>query len=216
MSGDTPGSALVYTIGHSTRPLAELIRILRDFGVTLVADVRTVPRSRHNPQFNKETLPKDLAPAGLDYLHLPGLGGLRKTRPDSPNQGWRSPAFRGFADYMQTPEFEAQLSGLLEMARKQPTAVMCAEAVPWRCHRSLIADALTVREVRVEHILGLGKSQPHRLTPFARVAGPPSATRRRKTRKPLGKAAESYFGIIGQLLSLRGLAGNDSGCSGLD
>ncbi|MGA9821248.1 MAG: DUF488 family protein [Desulfobaccales bacterium] len=171
MSGQTPKSPLVYTIGHSTRPLEEFIRILLDFGVTLVADVRTVPRSRHNPQFNKETLPQDLGPAGLGYIHLPGLGGLRKTRPDSPNQGWRSPAFRGFADYMQTPEFEAQLSGLLELARNQPTAAMCAEAVPWRCHRSLIADALTVREVRVEHILGLGKSQPHRLTPFARVAG---------------------------------------------
>jgi uncharacterized protein (DUF488 family) len=171
VSSDTPGSPLVYTIGHSTRPLAEFIRILRDFGVTLVADVRTVPRSRHNPQFNKESLPEGLVPAGLGYVHLPGLGGLRKTRPDSPNKGWRSLAFRGFADYMQTPEFEVQLSGLLELARKQPMAVMCAEAVPWRCHRSLIADALMVREVRVAHILGLRKSQPHRLTPFAKVAG---------------------------------------------
>ncbi len=171
MSRETPESAPVYTIGHSTRTLADFIRLLKNFGVTLVADVRTVPRSRHNPQFNKDTLPLDLAAAGLGYLHLPGLGGLRKTRPESPNQGWRSPAFRGFADYMQTPEFEAELAGLLDLARKQPTAVMCAEAVPWRCHRSLIADALTVRGVRVEHILGLEKSQPHHLTPFARVAG---------------------------------------------
>ena len=173
MSGQTPKSPLVYTIGHSTRPLEEFIRILLDFGVTLVADVRTVPRSRHNPQFNKETLPQDLGPAGLGYIHLPGLGGLRKTRPDSPNQGWRSPAFRGFADYMQTPEFEAQLSGLLELARNQPTAAMCAEAVPWRCHRSLIADALTVREVRVEHILGLGKSRAAPAHPFRQGGGYP-------------------------------------------
>jgi uncharacterized protein (DUF488 family) len=165
------GSTLVYTIGHSTRPLAEFIRILQVHGIALVADVRTVPRSRHNFKFNKETFPQDLALAGLGYLHLPGLGGLRKTKPDSPNQGWRSPAFRGFADYMQTPEFEAQLAGLIELARKQPVALMCAEAVPWRCHRSLIADALTVRGIRVEHLMGLGKSQPHRLTSFARVAG---------------------------------------------
>ncbi len=171
MSGPQPGPALVYTIGHSTRSLPEFIRILQDHGVALVADVRTVPRSRHNPQFNKETLPQDLALAGLGYVHLPGLGGLRKTKPDSLNQGWRSPAFRGFADYMQTPEFEAQLAGLLELARQQPLALMCAEAVPWRCHRSLIADALTVRGVRVEHLMGFNKSQPHRLTPFARVAG---------------------------------------------
>lgn len=171
MTEDGTRSILVYTIGHSTRPLAEFIKILQGQGVALVADARTVPRSRHNPQFNKETLPRDLALADLGYVHLPGLGGLRKTREDSPNQGWHSPAFRGFADYMQTPEFEAQLAGLIELARKQPIAIMCAEAVPWRCHRSLIADALTVRGVGVEHIMGLNKSQPHRLTPFARVAG---------------------------------------------
>jgi uncharacterized protein (DUF488 family) len=171
MSGEKPGSTLIYTIGHSTRELEDFIRILRNYGVTLVADVRTVPRSRHNPQFNKETLPQDLTIAGLGYVHLPGLGGLRKARPDSYNQGWRSPAFRGFADYMQTPEFEAQLSGLIELAQKQSVVIICAEAVPWRCHRSLIADALTVRGVPVEHLMGLGKSQPHRLTPFARVAG---------------------------------------------
>ncbi len=171
MTDDRTGSTLVYTIGHSTRSLAEFIGMLQDQGIALVADVRTVPRSRHNPQFNKETLPQDLALAGLNYVHLPGLGGLRKAQADSPNQGWRSPAFRGFADYMQTPEFEAQLSALIELARKQIVAMMCAEALPWRCHRSLIADALTVRGVMVEHIMGLGKSQPHRLTPFARVAG---------------------------------------------
>jgi len=171
VTGNRAGSILVYTIGHSTRPLPEFIWMLQEHDVALVADVRTVPRSRHNPQFNKETLPQDLALAGLGYVHLPGLGGLRKTKPYSPNQGWRSPAFRGFADYIQTPEFEAQLAGLLELARKQLVCLMCAEAVPWRCHRSLIADALTVRGVRVEHIMSFNKSQPHRLTPFARVTG---------------------------------------------
>ena len=166
-----PPDPAVYTIGHSTRPLEEFIEILRGFAVALVADVRTVPRSRHNPQFNRETLPRGLAVAGIDYVHLPGLGGLRHPRKDSPNQGWRSPAFRGFADYMLTPEFEAGLSQLLDLARERRTALMCAEAVPWRCHRSLIADALAVRGVRVEHLLGPGKAQPHRLTPFARVEG---------------------------------------------
>ncbi len=162
---------LVYTIGHSTRPLEDFVRLLRNFSVALVADVRTVPRSRHNPQFNRETLPGDLQAVGIGYVHLPALGGLRKTRADSPNRGWRSPAFRGFADYMQTPEFEASLSELLDLARERRSAVMCAEAVPWRCHRSLIADALTVRGVRVEHLMGPDKAQPHRLTPFARVEG---------------------------------------------
>ena len=162
---------LLLTIGHSTRPLEIFIGLLRYFAVTLVADVRTVPRSRHNPQFNRETLPQELAATGIGYVHLPGLGGLRRARPDSPNQGWRSPGFRGFADYMQTPEFENSLLLLMELAREQRTAVMCAEAVPWRCHRALIADALCGRGVRVEHIMGPDKSQPHRLTPFARLEG---------------------------------------------
>jgi uncharacterized protein (DUF488 family) len=171
MKPSHPETPVVYTVGHSTRSLAEFIGLLGGFAVTLVADVRTVPRSRHNPQFNRETLPRDLAAAGIGYVHLPGLGGLRHPRKDSPNQGWRSPAFRGFADYLETPEFDASLSELLELARERRTALMCAEAVPWRCHRSLIADALTVRGVRVEHLLGPDKAQPHRLTPFARVEG---------------------------------------------
>lgn len=171
MNEQPPQPTLVYTIGHSTRPLAEFIRLLRAHGIALLADVRTVPRSRHNPQFNQETLPRDLAAAGIDYLHLPGLGGLRKAQPDSLNQGWRNLAFRGFADYMQTARFDAQLAGLIELAEQRLLAVMCAEAVPWRCHRSLIADALTVRGVRVEHLIGEGQSRPHRLTAFARAAG---------------------------------------------
>jgi uncharacterized protein (DUF488 family) len=162
---------VVLTIGHSTRPLGEFIALLREHGVQKVADVRTVPRSRHNPQFNRETLPRDLAASGIAYAHLPGLGGLRRPRRDSPNTGWRQPGFRGYADYMQTPEFERALGVLVEMAQSERVALMCAEAVPWRCHRSLIADALTVRGVQVEHIMGPGRTQPHRLTPFARLQG---------------------------------------------
>ncbi len=164
-------TASVLTIGHATRPLADFINLLQTFGVEKVADVRTVPRSRFNPQFNKETLPRALAAAGLGYLHLPGLGGLRHPRKDSPNLGWRNASFRGFADYMQTPEFEENLLSLIELARQEPLVLMCAETVPWRCHRSLIADALTVRGHAVTHIIGQHSTQPHRLTPFARVAG---------------------------------------------
>ena len=159
------------TIGHSTCLLDKFIRMLQAHGVTLVADVRTVPRSRHNPQFNRKTLPQALKAAGLGYVHLPGLGGWRSPRADSPNQGWRSPAFQGYADYMLTPEFEGHLKALVELAQRERVALMCAEALPWRCHRSLIADALLVRGMPVEHIMGRDGSQPHRLTPFARVAG---------------------------------------------
>lgn len=161
----------IFTIGHSTHNLDEFITLLQGHGVTLVADVRTVPRSRHNPQFNQETLPHSLKDAGIGYTHLPGLGGWRRVQPNSPNQGWRSPGFQGFADYMLTPEFEAHLKALLELAKLERPALMCAEAVPWRCHRSLIADALVVRGFTVFHIMGLGKPQPHRLNPMARVEG---------------------------------------------
>jgi uncharacterized protein (DUF488 family) len=161
----------VFTIGHSTHSLDEFITMLRGHDVTLVGDVRTVPRSRHNPQFNQDTLPITLKNAGIDYIHLPGLGGWRRTQPDSPNQGWRSPGFRGFADYMLTPEFEEQIKALLELARRERVALMCAEAVPWRCHRSLIADALVVQGIAVAHITGRESSQPHRLNPMARVEG---------------------------------------------
>jgi uncharacterized protein (DUF488 family) len=161
----------VLTIGHSTHPLDELIAILRGHDVTLVADVRTVPRSRHNPQFNQDTLPDALKDAGLGYVHLPGLGGWRQIQKNSPNQGWHSPAFQGFADYMLTPDFENHLNVLIELARRERPAVMCAEAVPWRCHRSLIADALVVRGIAVNHIMGRESIQPHRINPMARVEG---------------------------------------------
>ncbi|MDI3339523.1 MAG: DUF488 domain-containing protein [Sphaerobacter sp.] len=168
-----PGGAVnrVLTIGHSTRPLEELIDLLRANGVTRLVDVRTVPRSRTNPQFNRETLPAALAAAGIAYTHAPGLGGLRKARADSPNTGWRNASFRGFADYMQTPEFTAALDALIAVARLDRVALMCAEAVPWRCHRSMIADALTVRGVPVAHLIGAEPPRPHHLTPFAVVHG---------------------------------------------
>lgn len=162
---------IILTIGHSTHSLEVFIRLLQAHGVTLVADVRSLPRSRRHPQFNRETLPEQLKLAGIGYVHLPGLGGLRRARPDSPNRGWRTPGFRGYANYMQTPKFADNLETLIRMAGEERLALMCAEAVPWRCHRSLIADALTLRGILVEHILGLRGRQPHRLTSFARVQG---------------------------------------------
>ena len=131
----------------------------------------TYERSRHNPQFNRDALPESLHQAGIVYTHIEALGGLRHTRRDSPNTGWRNTSFRGFADYMQTPEFEAGLEFLIQIAEREQAAIMCAEAVPWRCHRSLIADALTVRDIPVEHIMNAGREQVHSLTPFARAEG---------------------------------------------
>ena len=161
----------VVTIGHSTRTLETFIPLLQAYEVKQVIDVRTVPRSRHHPQFNCETLPDNLNVAGIGYLHMPGLGGLRRPRPDSTNTGWRNTSFRGFADYMETPEFENQLGKLIELAQCKRVALMCAEALPWRCHRSLIADALEVMGIRVAHILSSTDLQPHRIWPFAQVAG---------------------------------------------
>ena len=163
--------SIVLTIGHSTRPIEDFVHLLSAHGVKRLVDVRTVPRSRHNPQFNKDSLPKALRSAGIAYTHMPGLGGLRHPRKDSINLGWRNAGFRGFADYMQTLEFQQALQNLIAMAEKERVAIMCAEAVPWRCHRSLIADALLVRGVRVEEISSLTRTQPHRLTPFAHVFG---------------------------------------------
>lgn len=159
------------TIGHSTRAWKDFLEILRAHGVRRVIDVRSIPRSKHNPQFNRETLRLKLRSARIGYVHLRKLGGLRHARRDSPNMGWRNASFRGFADYMQTSEFEAGLSRLLKLAAQKRCALMCAEAVPWRCHRSLIADALTVRGIRVEDIMSMKRSQVHSLTPFARVQG---------------------------------------------
>ena len=162
---------LVMTIGHSTRTLEEFIGLLKTHGVTRVVDVRTVPRSRHNPQFNKDSLPGELKKVGLDYVHMPGLGGLRHAKLNSLNVGWRNASFRGYADYMQTPEFETSLEELIQLAKQKQIAIMCAEAVPWRCHRSLIADALLVRRIRIEDIMSPARRQVHTLTPFAKVQG---------------------------------------------
>jgi uncharacterized protein (DUF488 family) len=161
----------VLTIGHSTRELAEFIVLLQAHGVNMIADVRTVPRSRHNPQFNQETLPEALKAAGIAYVHLPGLGGLRHARADSANTAWRNASFRGFADYMQTDEYAENIARLTKLAGQAHVALMCAEAVPWRCHRSLIADSLLVRGLAVEHIMSKTHRQPHALTPWARVEG---------------------------------------------
>jgi len=137
------------TIGHSNRSIEEFLEMLRAHSVELLVDVRTVPRSRHNPQFNRDMLPGSLATVGIGYEHMPGLGGLRKPRADSRNTGWRNLSFRSYADYMQTAEFETNLAKLLELEGTRKTAIMCAESVPWRCHRSLIADALTVHGTAV-------------------------------------------------------------------
>jgi uncharacterized protein (DUF488 family) len=161
----------ILTIGHSTREIGTFIGLLKSHGVTLLVDVRTVPRSRKNPQFNWETLPDALQAVGIGYLHLPRLGGLRRPRPDSLNAGWRNESFRGYADYMGTPEFRESLERLTGLAQER-VAVMCAEAVLWRCHRSLmIADALTVRGIPVEHIMSASRAQSHTLTPFSQVHG---------------------------------------------
>jgi uncharacterized protein (DUF488 family) len=162
---------VVLTVGHSTRPLEKFIALLKTHAVTSLIDVRTVPRSRHNPQFNRDELQVALEAAGIGYVHVAGLGGFRRTHPGSVNMGWRNVSFRGFADYMQTAEFAENLAGLIELATREQIALMCAEAVPWRCHRSLIADALVVHGIRAEEIISETRRQVHALTPFAKVDG---------------------------------------------
>lgn len=163
--------ALVCTIGHSNRPLDMFIELLRRNEIVRVLDVRTVPRSTHNPQFNRDTLPASLDANQISYTHLPGLGGLRHSRAGSVNSGWRNLSFRGYADYMQLPEFSDNVQWVAELASKERCALMCAEAVPWRCHRSMIGDALLVRGIRVEDIIGSKERTPHVLTAFAHVEG---------------------------------------------
>ncbi|HEY4958909.1 MAG TPA: DUF488 domain-containing protein, partial [Caldimonas sp.] len=149
----------------------EFVALLTSHGVTQLVDVRTVPRSRHNPQFNGDALPASLAAANIGYVHAPGLGGFRHALPDSPNAGWRNLSFRGYADYMQGAEFAENLVSLIELARSDRVVLMCAEAVPWRCHRSLIADALAVHGIGACEIASAKRLQAHRLTPFARIRG---------------------------------------------
>lgn len=162
---------MICTIGHSNRPIEDFVALLWSNEISRVLDVRTVPRSRHNPQFNLETLPATLQAVGISYTHLPGLGGLRRPRPDSPNAGWRNLSFRGYADYMQSADFRENVERVVDMSTAERCVLMCAEAVPWRCHRSLVGDALLVRGVRVEDIVGTGGRRPHVLTRFARVDG---------------------------------------------
>ena len=162
---------VAFTIGHSTRSVEDFIALLLAHHIELVVDVRTVPRSRRNPQFNRETLPESLDAAGIRYEHAAALGGFRRPNPHSANAGWRNASFRGYADYMQTPAFAAAIESLAERAQRQRLAVMCAEAVPWRCHRSLIADALVARGITVEEIISKARTQPHAMTSFSRVEG---------------------------------------------
>ena len=162
---------VVFTIGHSTRTLADFIRLLKAHGVHRVIDVRTIPRSRHTPQFNRDQLSPALHRARMHYTHMPGLGGLRRARRDSSNTAWRNASFRGYADYMQTVEFDDNLSRCIALARRERVVLMCAEAVPWRCHRSLIADALIVRGIEAMEITSGIRARPHALTQWARVKG---------------------------------------------
>jgi uncharacterized protein (DUF488 family) len=169
-AADTHPASAIWTIGHSTRAIDEFVALLHTHRIARLADVRTVPRSRRHPHFSADQLPTSLAAAGIDYLHVAGLGGLRRPRRDSTNLGWQNESFRGYADYMQTAPFEEGLRELEAYAADR-TVIMCAEAVWWRCHRQLIADALVARGVEVRHILSAGPAEPHRLTSFAVVEG---------------------------------------------
>jgi len=161
----------VFTIGHSTRPIGAFIELLVAHGVQHLIDVRKIPQSGHNPQFGREQLSASLEEAGIHYTHMPGLGGLRRARKDSTNTAWRNASFRGYADYMQTREFEENVERCVDLAKEERTALMCAESVPWRCHRSLIADALVARGIDVREITSTTDARPHALTPWARVEG---------------------------------------------
>jgi hypothetical protein len=160
----------IFTVGHSTRDIESFISLLRVYGVEQLVDIRTVPRSRHNPQFNADVLGRALG-GGIGYVGCTALGGLRHPQRDSPNAGWRNRSFQGYADYMQTAAFRDALNSLIELSRAKSTAIMCAEAVPWRCHRSLVADALLVHGIPVVDILSESSFRPHKLTPFAQVQG---------------------------------------------
>lgn len=156
----------LFTIGHSTHSIEEFIALLDTHSIRHLVDVRSIPKSRHVPQFNSEVIASSLEVAGIGYTHIKALGGRRHSRKDSINKGWRNTSFRGYADHMVTPEFAQGLAALIEIARAGPTAIMCAEAVPWRCHRSLIADALILKGWQVENILSSAPASSHKLTPF--------------------------------------------------
>lgn len=159
----------IWTIGHSTQAIDEFAAALKSFDIRTIVDVRSFPGSRRYPHFNKERLKASLAGAGIDYLHFPGLGGRRRAKPDSLNMAWRNETFRGYADYLETVEFREGIEDLLSVASAQRTTIMCAEAVWWRCHRSLISDYLKAKGIEVIHIMGIGKSEPHPFTTAARI-----------------------------------------------
>jgi len=182
----------IFTVGHSTRTAEEFIALLRAHAIEQLVDVRTIPRSRHNPQFAGDALSRSLHDVGIRYQHIKSLGGLRHARRDSVNTGWRNTSFRGYADYMQTSEFEQALDDLIALARERRTAIMCAEAVPWRCHRSLIADALLVRGIDAEEIASNTSTRRHTLTSFAHVDGT------RITYPPQQNAEPGLFDEAGQ------------------
>ena len=161
----------VYTIGHSTHPQEEFIALLKAYGVEQLIDIRTIPKSRHNPQFNRETMERYVPDAGIAYTYMKDLGGLRPKVADSVNEGWHNLSFRNYADYMQTDEFAKAIDGLINVGKQKRTAIMCAEAVPWRCHRSLVGDALLVRGIKVCDIMSETSVKDHTLTSFARVDG---------------------------------------------
>ena len=161
----------VFTLGHSTLPIDRFIALLKTFGIERLVDIRTIPRSRHNPQFDGTALASTLAAVGMDFVHIRALGGLRRAHKDSPNAGWRNDSFRGYADYMQTEAFAHALETLIQLGRSKRIAIMCAEAVPWRCHRSLVADALSLRGIPVVEILSETSYRMHKLTSFAQVEG---------------------------------------------
>lgn len=170
--GTTHSPPLIYTLGHSTLSLDAFLELLRHYHIECLVDVRAIPRSLHNPQFNKETLSPFLRIRRIKYFHLQDLGGLRRhAKAEQANAGWRNASFRGFADYMQTPAFGTAVDRLVQLAQARSTAIMCAEAVPWRCHRSLIGDALLLRGFQVMDIFSLSSAKPHALTPMARVEG---------------------------------------------
>lgn len=164
-------SRTIMTIGHSNHPIESFLQLLLSNSVSLIIDVRTIPRSRHNPQFNKELLPATLENDGINYIHAPGLGGLRRTVPDSINTAWNNASFRGYADYMQTEEFQRNLQKIIDLDAREVPALMCAESLPWKCHRWLVADALAVRNLKVVHIMSNGTLKPHALTSWAVVSG---------------------------------------------
>lgn len=161
----------LFTIGHSTRRFDEFLDILNTFHIEMVADVRTIPNSRRYPQFNENSLRDGLKVNRIEYIHMAGLGGLRHTTKASINTAWKNLSFRGYADYMQTPEFNKCIEQFIDIVKDKVTTIMCAEAVPWRCHRSLIGDALLIRGFKVEDIMSKRTIKPHKLTPWAKVEG---------------------------------------------